>query len=41
MKSYRGQQAKESKYRISDKGMEFLRSYQQFKGFAEGFGLKV
>lgn len=32
---------KESKYRISDKGMEFLKSYQQFKGFAEGFGLKV
>jgi predicted transcriptional regulator len=32
---------KESKYRRSDKGMEFLKSYQQFKGFAEGFGLKV
>ena len=32
---------KESKYRISDKGLEFLKNYQQFKGFAEGFGLKV
>lgn len=31
----------ESKYRISEKGMEFLKSYQQFKGFAEGFGLRV
>jgi predicted transcriptional regulator len=29
------------KYRISDKGMEFLKAYNQFKGFAEGFGLKV
>lgn len=31
----------ESKYRISERGMEFLNSYNQFKGFAEGFGLKV
>jgi predicted transcriptional regulator len=29
------------KYRISDKGMEFLKNYNQFKGFAEGFGLKI
>lgn len=31
----------ESKYRISEKGMEFLNSYNQFKGFAENFGLRV
>lgn len=30
-----------SKYRISEKGLEFLKNYQQFKGFAESFGLKV
>ena len=31
----------QSKYRISEKGIEFLRAYTEFKGFAEGFGLKV
>ena len=31
----------ESKYRISEKGMEFLKNYQQFKGLAEGFGLRI
>lgn len=31
----------EAKYRISEKGMEFLKNYQQFKGFAEGFGLSL
>jgi predicted transcriptional regulator len=31
----------DSKYRISEKGLEFLSSYNQFKGFAENFGLKV
>jgi predicted transcriptional regulator len=31
----------ESKYRISEKGMAFLNSYNQFKGFAETFGLRV
>jgi predicted transcriptional regulator len=30
-----------SKYRISEKGIEFLRAYSEFKGFAESFGLKV
>ncbi len=30
-----------AKYRISEKGMEFLKAYNEFKGFAEGFGLKV
>lgn len=30
-----------SKYKISEKGIEFLRAYGEFKGFAEGFGLKV
>ena len=30
-----------TKYRISEKGIEFLRAYNEFKGFAEGFGLKV
>ncbi|AIC15959.1 hypothetical protein NVIE_017010 [Nitrososphaera viennensis EN76] len=34
-------EAPDSKYRISEKGMEFLNSYNQFKGFAESFGLKV
>ncbi|NOJ27951.1 MAG: transcriptional regulator [Nitrososphaera sp.] len=29
------------KYRISEKGLEFLKAYNQFKGFAEGFGLRV
>jgi predicted transcriptional regulator len=31
----------EFKYRISDKGIEFLKNYNQFKGLAESFGLKV
>ena len=31
----------ESKYRISEKGVEFLKNYQQFKGLAEGFGLRI
>lgn len=31
----------ESRYRISEKGMEFLNNYRQFKGLAEGFGLRV
>ena len=31
----------ESRYQISEKGMEFLKTYRQFKGFAEGFGLRV
>jgi predicted transcriptional regulator len=30
-----------AKYRISEKGIEFLKAYTEFKGFAEGFGLKV
>ena len=29
------------KYRISEKGIEFLNAYNDFKGFAETFGLKV
>lgn len=31
----------ESKYRISEKGMEFLKNYRQFKGIADGFGLRL
>lgn len=30
-----------ARYRISDKGIQFLQAYTEFKGFAEGFGLKV
>ena len=30
-----------SKYRISEKGMEFLKAYSDFKGFADTFGLRV
>jgi hypothetical protein len=30
-----------AKYRISDKGIQFLNAYTEFKGFAETFGLKV
>lgn len=30
-----------AKYRISEKGIEFLKAYSDFKGFAETFGLKV
>ena len=32
---------KESRYRISEKGLEFLEAYSTFKGFAETFGLKI
>jgi predicted transcriptional regulator len=34
-------QEDEAKYRISEKGIEFLKAYSEFKGFAETFGLKV
>jgi len=30
-----------ARYRISQKGIEFLEAYSEFKGFAETFGLKV
>jgi predicted transcriptional regulator len=30
-----------SKYKISEKGIEFLWACDEFKGFAESFGLKV
>jgi predicted transcriptional regulator len=30
-----------AKYRISEKGIEFLEAYSEFKGFAETFGLRV
>lgn len=30
-----------AKYRISEKGIEFLKAYSEFKGFAETFGLRV
>ncbi|MGI0028252.1 MAG: winged helix-turn-helix domain-containing protein [Nitrososphaera sp.] len=30
-----------TKYRISDKGIMFLKAYEEFKVFAETFGLKV
>lgn len=30
-----------SKYKISEKGIEFLKAYSEFKGFAESFGLKI
>jgi predicted transcriptional regulator len=30
-----------AKYWISEKGIEFLKAYSEFKGFAETFGLKV
>lgn len=30
-----------AKYKISDKGIQFLNAYTEFKGFAETFGLKV
>ena len=30
-----------AKYRISEKGMEFLKAYTEFKGFAETFGLRM
>ncbi len=30
-----------AKYKISDKGILFLKAYTEFKDFAETFGLKV
>ena len=30
-----------SKYRISDKGMMFLRAYTQFEDFAQSYGLRL
>jgi predicted transcriptional regulator len=30
-----------AKYKISEKGIEFLKAYSEFKGFAETFGLRV
>ncbi len=30
-----------AKYKISEKGIEFLKAYSEFKGFAESFGLKI
>ena len=30
-----------AKYKISEKGIEFLRAYSEFKGFAQTFGLRV
>jgi len=30
-----------SKYRISDKGLEFLAAYSNFEGFAQSFGLRL
>lgn len=30
-----------AKYRISEKGIEFLKAYDEFKDFAETFGLKI
>lgn len=34
-------EAPQSKYLTTEKGREFLKNYNQFKGFAEGFGLKI
>jgi predicted transcriptional regulator len=30
-----------AKFRISEKGIQFLTAYKEFKDFAESFGLKV
>lgn len=30
-----------AKYRISEKGIQFLKAYHDFKDFAQSFGLKV
>jgi predicted transcriptional regulator len=30
-----------AKYRISEKGIEFLKAYSEFKDFAETFGLRI
>ena len=32
---------KNSKYRISDKGISFLQAYFQFEDFAQSFGLRL
>jgi predicted transcriptional regulator len=32
---------KNSKYKISDKGISFLRAYVQFEDFAQSFGLRL
>jgi predicted transcriptional regulator len=32
---------KNAKYKISDKGMTFLRAYGQFEEFAQSFGLRL
>jgi predicted transcriptional regulator len=32
---------KNSKYRISDKGMQFLQAYVQFEDFAQSYGLRL
>ena len=32
---------KASKYKISERGMEFLKVYSNFEGFVESFGLKI
>jgi predicted transcriptional regulator len=31
----------QAKYRISDKGLQFLNNYNQFRDFAGSFGLKI
>jgi predicted transcriptional regulator len=31
----------QARYRISDKGLQFLNNYNQFRDFAESFGLKI
>ena len=32
---------KNSKYKISDKGMQFLQAYVQFEDFAQSYGLRL
>ena len=32
---------KASRYKISERGMEFLKVYSNFQGFVESFGLKI
>ena len=32
---------KASKYKISDKGMQFLQAYVQFEDFAQSYGLRL
>ena len=31
----------QSRYKISERGLEFLNAYNNFKGFAESYGLKI